>query len=189
MSVKIDIKMLGLKELEDALKELRDEMTKRGEAGKEGNIVKNAIGYAARDVKDKMVFLAPQSDHGSNIDWHKSKNGRWVHGGPFGELAPPGRLKRSIFVKYEKRPRLSEVVYVGPRIGDSRNDPDGAWYAAIVEMHGGAGGKGKGYMRNSITPAFHTKMIAQRLAAGINRVAKRIGHENLQKVASKYLKK
>lgn len=186
MSVQVTTEIIGLQELDQALRDLRAEMTKRGEAGKEGNLVKNGLGAAARDVKTKMQFLAPRSQWGSHIDWHKSKNGKWVHGGEFGDRAEPGRLRRSIIVKYERRPRvLSEVVYVGPKVGKSRNDPNGAWYAAIVEMHGGEGGRGKGFMRKAITPEYHTRIIARVIGTGIERVAKRIGNENLRAVGAR----
>jgi len=176
----------GLKELQSALEALRKEMTGKRAAGSEGNLVKLALGHVARDVKKKAQFLAPQSDRGSHIDWHMSKNGKWVHGGEDGDRAPPGRLRRAIIVKYEKSPRhYSEIVYVGVRNGNSRNDPDGAWYAPIVEFNGGAGGQGKGFLRNSITPAFHTKMFADKLGAGIERVAKKIGSQNLREVAAR----
>jgi hypothetical protein len=71
-------------------------------------------------------------------------------------------------------------------MGANRNDENGAWYAAIVEMHGGAGGKGKGFMRNSIIPTHHTEMFANELGRAVERVAERIGNANAQAVGAKY---
>jgi len=176
----------GLKEMQTALEQLRKEVAGKDKAGSEGNLVRLALGHVARDVKKKAIFLAPMSQQGSNIDWHRSKKGKLVHGGPMGKLAPPGRLRRAILVKYERNPRnYSEIVYVGVRNGSDRNDPNGAWYAPIVEFQGGAGGIGKGFLRNSISPAFHTKMFADKVGAGIARVAKKIGSDNLREVAAK----
>ena len=100
-----------------------------------------------------------------------------------------GRLKRSIFWKRERNPRrLNEIVYVGPRLGKSREDPNGAWYAAIVEFQGGKDGVGKGFMRRSIDPDRDTNTIRKRLATGIERVAKKVGNENAAKVGARIKK-
>jgi hypothetical protein len=178
VTVSVKWNISGLKEMENALIELRKAATAKGIT--DGNLMRNALRNAGRDVKEKMQFLAPESEQGSNVDWHQSSNGKWVHGGPDGELAPSGRLRRSIFLKVERRPRwLNEIVYVGPKAGRDRNDPDGAWYAAIVEMHGGEGGQGKGFMRNSVSREFHARMIAKKLGSDINRVARKIGRKQI----------
>ena len=153
------IRVDGMAELEKALKDLRAEMSSRGKAGKEGNLVMNALRYAGRtSVMPRMVTNAPEDT---------------------------GRLKRSIFYKPERNPRyLDEVFYVGPRLGKSRDDPKGAWYAAIVEFKGGKNGRGKGYMRNSIRPEEDARIIGRNLGAGIERVAKKIGNKNLAEVGA-----
>jgi hypothetical protein len=184
--MKTDFRIDGLAELEKALKDLRQEMTQRGQAGKEGKLVPNALRWVARNnILPRMKRNAPISASGSNIDWHYSANGKWVHGGPNGKKADKGRLRRSIFYKPERNPRyLNEVFYIGPRAGEDRNDPEGAWYAAIVEFQGGAGGAGRGFMRKSINPEADTKAYAYRLGVGIERVAKKIGNQNLAAVGS-----
>jgi len=181
VSVKLQFDVVGLKELEVSLKELRAEMH-----GKEGNLVRNALNAVGRDVMARMKKNAPVSAKGSHIDWHMSKNGKWVHGGLNGERANPGRLRDSIFKKVERNPRyLSEVVYVGPRMGKTRNDPNGAWYAAIVEYYGGKNGKGKGFMRNSIDHERDANVFGKFLGQNIERVAKKIGNKNAQAVGAK----
>lgn len=158
MSIRVQQEIIGLRELEKALKELSGEMSRRGDTAP--NLVKNALSYAARtSVKPRMQALAPKDT---------------------------GRLANSIFHKLERSPRiLSEVAYVGPRAGKSRDDPNGAWYAAIVNARGGAGGRGKGFMQRSIVPQEDVRVIAGNLGAGIERVAKKIGAANLQAVGSK----
>jgi len=179
-SVKINTTVIGFDQLDKALKRLRDEMK-----GKEGNITANAARDVAKDVARRMMAFAPHSARGSHIDWHRSKTGKWVHGGENGERAPAGRLKRSIFYKREPRPRyLSELFLVGPRMGSSRNDPNGAWYAAIVEFRGGRGGRGQGFMRRSIDPGVHIPMFANSLAKRILTKAKKIGDQNSAEVAA-----
>lgn len=189
MSVRINTTVIGLDELEKAAKELTEEIHSRG--GRKQNLVRMALNTVAKDVELRMVKAAPISaeDQGSHIDWHKSRNGKWVHGGPKGNRDKPGRLRRSIFRKPGGRAlQFTEVVHVGPRMGSSRNDPEGAWYAAIVEMHGGAGGVGKGFMRNAIIPAHHSAMFGNELGRHVERVAKRIGNANAQAIGAKYKK-
>jgi len=131
-------------------------------AGSKGGLVKNALLDAGRDVKDRMKANAPKDT---------------------------GRLRRSIKHFREKNPRrLSEIVYVGPMLGSSRDDPNGAWYAAIVEFQGGAGGKGAGYARRAIHPEEDYGTIRKNLATGVERVAKKVGNENARAVGARIKK-
>ena len=185
MSVQINTTVFGMAELEKAANELVEELYSK--TGRRQNLVRLALNTVARDVKKRMIAAAPESEQGSHIDWHKSKRGKWVHGGKDGKRADAGRLKRSIFSKPGSRSlRATEAVHVGPKMGANRNDETGAWYAAIVEMHGGAGGKGKGFMRNSIIPTHHTEMFKNELGRAVERVAERIGNANAQAVGAKY---
>ena len=150
MSIKVEAKIAGLRELEQALKDLGSEV-----AGSKGGLVKNALNAAGRDVEARMKADAPRDT---------------------------GRLRDSIFKFREKNPRrLSEIVYVGPRLGKSRDDPKGAWYAAIVEFK-------TGFMRRSIHQDEDTATIRKNLATGIERVAKKIGNENARKVGARIKK-
>ena len=178
----ITTEFVGGDELLRALKDLGSEVA----GAKNGGLVRNALQAAARDVVKRMIAGAPESEKGSHIDWHLSENGKWTNGGPNGQRAPKGRLKRSIFKKVERNPhKLNEIIYVGPRAGADRNDPKGAWYASLVEFQGGAGGKGQGFMRNSIKQEADSKTIARSLSTGIIRVANKIGNENARAVALK----
>jgi len=173
MSVKVNYAVVGGDELQKALQELGSEV-----AGKGGGLVKNALFAAGRVVKARMIANAPES-----------KNGSWVGKGANRHRGQPGRLKRSIQMFREKNPRrLSEITYVGPMLGQSRDDPKGAWYAAIVEFQGGAGGKGAGYMRRSIHPDEDTATIRRNLATGIVRVATKIGNANARAIGARIKK-
>ena len=131
-------------------------------AGKDGGLVKNALNAAARDVKARMKQNAPVAT---------------------------GRLRDSIKHFRETQPHhLSEIVYVGPMLGKSRDDPNGAWYAAIVEFQGGKDGRGAGYMRRSIDPTADTATISKNLATGIEREAKKIGNANAREVGARIKK-
>lgn len=165
--------IVGGDELQKALEELGSEV-----AGQKGGLVKNALFAAGRVVKARMVENAPESEKGS-----------WIGTGNNRHRGQPGRLKRSIQMFREKNPRkLSEITYVGPMAGKTRDDPKGAWYAAIVEFQGGKGGKGEGYMRRSINPEEDTKTIRVNLAKGIERVAIKIGNANARAVGAKIKK-
>jgi hypothetical protein len=161
MSVKITTEVIGLQELHKALIDLGSEV-----AGKGGGLVKNAIRAAARDVKKRQVSGAPQSKKGSAV-------------------APAGRLKRSIRIIRRHPDRINELIVVGPLAGKSRDDPNGAWYASIVEFQGGEGGKGKGFMRKSLKRDKDTNTIRRSLAVNIERVAKKVGNKNAAAVGAK----
>jgi hypothetical protein len=166
----IRAEFIGGKELLIALKDLGSEV-----AGNKSNVVLNSLHAAGRDVKKRMVEGAPISDKGTFIGTGENR-----------ERGERGRLKRSIRKFAEKAPHtLNEVVYVGPRAGKNRADPNGAWYAAIVEFQGGAGGVGKGYMQRSIDHLPDTRTIARSLGGSVARLAKKIGNENARAVGAK----
>ena len=177
-------KIYGLKEMEEALKAMSSQL-----GGKEGRPVNAALNAARRSVLARAKANAPISKNGSNIDWHKSKNGKWVHGGPNGQKAAPGRLRRAIVNMEERRPEHYSVVkYVGVRKGKTRNDENGAWYAPIIEFRGGANGEGKGFMQRSISPEADGRVYAKSLASGVERLAKKIGDENTRQLAAQVRK-
>jgi len=170
MSVKVITKVIGLAEMQNSLIELGSEI-----AGKNGGLLKNALFAAGRPVKERMIANAPES-----------KNGSWIGKGANRHRGQKGRLKRSIKMFREKNPRrLSEIVYVGPMLGKSRDDPNGAWYAAIVEFQGGKGGVGAGYARRALHPDEDLQTFTRSLGTGIERVARKVGNKNAQAVGAR----
>lgn len=152
MSVKITTGIIGAAELKKAFEELGSEVAGK----KSGGLIRNGLQAAGRDVMARMKQEVPKDT---------------------------GRLKNSIIKFVEKNPRrLNEIVYVGPRLGKSRNDESGAWYAAIVNALGGKGGVGKGYAQRSIDGDKDTQTIQRVWANGIVRESKKIGAENARAV-------
>ena len=176
MSDGIQFQAIGGAELDKALRDLRAQM-----GGKEGNLVKNALSYVSRNsIKKDIVAAAPVSKEGTSIDWGYA-GGKYKIVGP--KKAPPGRLQRAISSVVHRNPHLSELVGTGvfaKSLGNSRNDPDGAWYAHIVEHR-------TGFMRNAFkhNAEKYSREVSRQLATGIQRVARKIGDENSRAVAAK----
>ena len=170
MSIKVSVDVIGLAEMQKSLIELGSEI-----AGKNGGLIKNALFAAGRPVKARMIANAPQSEKGS-----------WIGKGANRHRGEKGRLKRSIKMFREKNPRrLSEIVYVGPMLGKSRDDPNGAWYAAIVEFQGGKGGVGAGYARRALHHDEELQTIIRSLGTSIERGGRQIGNKNAQAVGAR----
>ena len=170
MSVKVITKVIGLAEMQNSLIELGSEI-----AGKNGGYIKSALFAAGRPVRERMIAGAPESEKGS-----------WIGRGANRHRGQKGRLKRSIKMFREKNPRkLSEIVYVGPMLGKSRDDPNGAWYAAIVEFQGGKGGVGAGYARRALHHDEELQTIIRSLGTSIERGGRQIGNKNAQAVGAR----
>ena len=176
MTVKITTEVHGLKGFDKALRELRAEMN-----GKEGNIIRNGLNYTARtEVKPDIVANTPVSKKGTPLDWYKDGK-KWRYHGDY--YAPPGRLRRAIRHAIHRNPtRLDELVGVGVfqrALGQSRNDPDGAWYAYIVEYK-------TGFMKNAFEKGRrkYINTIGKRWAVGIESAARKIGNKQLQTLGS-----
>jgi len=95
-----------------------------------------------------------------------------------------GRLKGAIKRQRHKNPKyLNEIVGVGVDPGRTRDDPKGAWYGFIVEAN-------KPFLR----PAFEAnrensvKLFRTKLAAGIEKAAKKIGNKNAAAVGARIKK-
>lgn len=149
MSVKTTIDVTGLKELEEALKELGSEV-----AGRNGGLVRTALMGAALPVLRDAQARVP-------VD--------------------TGRLRDSIKRQRHKNPKyLSEIVGVGVDPGRSRDDESGAWYGYIVEAR-----------HPFLRPALESNreeavlLFRKKLAAGIERVAKKVGNKNAAAVGAK----
>ena len=176
MSDGIQFDVVGGIELDKALRDLRAQM-----GGKEGNLVGNALRYVSKNsVKKDIAAAAPVSKEGSSIDWGYA-GGKYKVVGP--KKAPSGRLRRAITTVVHRNPHLSELVGTGvfqKSLGQNRNDPDGAWYAHIVEHR-------TGFMRTAFrnNAGKYSDEVRRRLATGIERVARKIGDENSRAVAAK----
>lgn len=95
-----------------------------------------------------------------------------------------GRLKNAIKRQRHRNPKyLSEIVGIGVDPGRNRDDESGAWYGFIVEAR-------KPFLR----PAFEAnrdntvQTFRQKLAAGIERAAKKIGNKNAAAVGARIKK-
>ena len=155
----------GQKELEEALRQLPKELT-----GKAGGPVKLALKAAAQPVLESAQAQA------------------MIH-------SDTGNLLASLKAMRHPNPRyLNELFGVGVhRMGKrpARGAPQDTglpWYADIVE-YGGRGKTGplKGFMRQSMEKnrSKSEKIYSTKLAAGIERIAKKVGNENARKVAAR----
>jgi len=167
VSVRITTEVVGLRELDDALRELRKEM-----AGKEGSIVAQSLMSAALPV-----FRGQQAQAAA----HQKT----------GDLLRGIKRKRHTNPKY-----LSELVGVGvhdpgprPRKGEGRTGKP--WYAAIVEFGGWhSSGPLKGFMRRSLEANRERSVGIFINTAGrkIEAAAKKIGNKNLRAVGARLKK-
>lgn len=165
MTVKIQTKVHGLRELDEALRELRKEV---GEGDK--NIVKSALMNAALPV-----WRAQQAEAAAHQD--------------------TGDLLRALKRRAHPNPRhLSELVGVGvhdmgkrpPRGSGARTGKP--WYAQVVEFGGwGKQHPLKGFIRRSLEANREEALSNFRKTGGrlIEQSAKKIGNKNLQKVGAR----
>jgi hypothetical protein len=164
MSISIQTDVIGLKELEKALKDLGIA------AGQKGGPVKNALRAAAQPV-----LASAQMDAAKHFQT--------------GVLLESLKVMRHPNPRY-----LNEIQGVGvhnmgrrPPKGEDQNTGK-PWYAEIVE-YGGRGKTGplKGFLRRALETNrdTSTKIYRTRLAVGIERIAKKVGNKNAAAVASK----
>ena len=166
----ITFQVHGLRELEKALKDLRHELAGK----KEENIVANALRKSAKEtmLEPMIAQVIPHTK--------------------------TGRLQRGLSVKRHPRPTgWTELFGVGvhrmgrrPRKGQEDNE-DLPWYAAIVE-YGGKGKRGplKGFMRRTAesNAGRFVEVFREDAARRIERIAKKIGNENLRQVGARIRK-
>ena len=164
MSISLKTKVIGLKELEKALRDLGVA------AGQKGGPVKNALRAAAQPVLDAaQMSAAKHSDTGTLLESLK-------------------------VIRHPNPKFLNEIQGVGvhnmgkrPPKGADQNTGK-PWYAQIVE-YGGRGKSGplKGFLRSALETnrAKSTQIYRTRLAVGIERIAKKVGNKNAAAVAAK----
>jgi len=154
VSVKTTIDVVGLKELEAALKELGSEV-----AGKNGGLVRTALMGAALPVLRDMQNNVP-------VD--------------------TGDLKKQIKRSRDKDSKIAqEVIDVG-LISRKRR---GINYGSFIEF-GTRLKAARPFMRPALDANKHnsTELFRKKLAAGIERVAKKIGNKNAAAVGARIKK-
>jgi hypothetical protein len=132
---------------------------REGVAGDKSNLVKNALNAAGRDVLEDVKTAAPEVT---------------------------GRLKNAIKKQVHPRPEhLNEIIGIGVDLGNSRDDPNGAWYARIVEFN--LDNKGKSFLRRPFEAKRQKNLntVRKSLATGIERVGKKVGNKNAAAVGAK----
>ena len=161
MTVKTSVRVDGLAELEDALKEIGSEV-----AGKNGGLVRTALMGAGLKMMRDMQGAVPVDE---------------------------GDLKASIGRKRVKNPKgLSEAIEVGAkgRRGPKKDDSGRTFLHPRWLEYGTRLQPAQPFIR----PAFNSnrddavKMFRKKLAAGIERVAKKVGAANAQKVGARIKK-
>lgn len=163
MTVSVEFKVHGLKELQKALLQLPKELVSNN-----GGPVKTALMAATLPVLKTAQSTIPDRD----------------------EIPNTGQLMRAIRRRRASRMRKgSEGVQVYIRKGKKRDDESGAYYAPMVEF----GAKGlaptRWFTRSLETNAkTSTEIFRTRLAGSIARIAKKIGNENLRAVAAQVKK-
>lgn len=157
MTVQTTIDVVGLKELEAALKDLGSEV-----AGKNGGLVRTALMGAALPVMRTAQSLAP-------VDSHK--------------------LEKSIKRSRQKDPDPDLNANEAVDVGLISKRGTGIAYGGFVEF-----GTVKMAARPFLRPALEsnvresTMLFRKRLAAGIERVAKKIGNKNAAAVGARIKK-
>ena len=95
-----------------------------------------------------------------------------------------GRLKNAIKLRRHPNPKyLNEIWGVGVDPGRSRDDLRGAWYGYIVEFN-------KPFLRPALESNRENSvnLFRKKLAAGIERTAKKIGNKNAAAVGARVKK-
>jgi hypothetical protein len=164
MSISLKIDVVGLKELEKALKDLGVE------AGQKGGPVKNALRAAAQPVLDSAQMDAAKHS-------------------VTGALLESLKVIRHPDPKYLNEIQGVGVHRMGKRPPKGKDQKTGLpWYAQIVE-YGGRGKSGplKGFLRKALETNRQksTLIYRKRLAVGIERIAKKVGNKNAAAVAAK----
>ena len=164
MSISLKVDVIGLRELEKALKDLGVA------AGQKGGPVKTALMAAALPVLRSAQAKVPVSAKGTFVgEGEKRKH------------VKPGRLKRAIKRQRHPNPRyLNEIVGVGVDPGTTRDDERGAYYGYIVE-----------FRQPFLRPAMESnreksvQIFKRKLGASIEKIGKQVGNKNAQAVGAK----
>lgn len=150
--MRIKAHIVGGKELEHVLRQLPKELVSQGRGAK--NPVFKSLDAAAEPVLSSAQNLAPYDT---------------------------GRLRGAIKKRRHPNPRyLNEIVGVGVDLGNSRDDPNGAWYGFIVEHH-------TGWLRRSMEKNREksTNIYRRELGGRLKRIAGKLGRKNLQAIAAR----
>ena len=158
MSIRVKVRVVGQKELEDALRKLPAELVSN-----KGGVVKTALFAAMAPVQVTAKSTVPNRDN----------------------VEDTGRLANAVTRKRVSNPKFySEAIMVIVKSGKNRADTSGAWYGPFVEF-GSRGLAAAHWLRNAMD-SNNSKSLGiyrTRLAGGIARIAKKIGDENTRKVA------
>jgi len=163
MTVKVDFKVHGLKELQKALTQLPKELV-----SKNGGPVRTAAMAATLIILREAQETIPDRDDVQNTE----------------RLA--GAIKRRRMNKVRKGSEGDQVYIKG---GKNRADESGAYYAPWVEF-GALGKPPTRWFSNAIKNKRKeaTDIFRTRLAGSIARIAKKIGNENIRAVAAQVKK-
>lgn len=152
------VTFIGQKELEDALRKLPKELVSQGLVARH---LKKAGKPIYDSAKTKVPVSKPSDHEHDNFD--------------------PGRLRDAIHILKVREPKyLDEIVGIGVDLGKTRADPRGAWYGRIVEFN-------QPFLRPSFeahrarVPIIYGKGVG----AAIERIGRKVGNENAQKVGAK----
>jgi hypothetical protein len=163
MSISLKVEVIGLRELEQVLRQLPAELVSKGQVGR-------ALLKGAEPVLKTAQSLVPVSKKGS-ISGSEGNRKRF----------PKGRLKRAIKKQKHPNPRwLNEIVGVGVDPGTDRDDERGAWYGYIVEFR-------TSFLRRAleINRREATRIISLFMGGVVERAGKKAGNENARKVGAK----
>jgi HK97 gp10 family phage protein len=162
MTVKVEFKVHGLKELQKALTQLPKELVSSN-----GGPVRTALMAATLPVVRTAQATIPDRDDVQNS----------------GQLARAIRRRRMTKVR-----KGSEGVQVYVR-GGKRDDPNGAYYAPWVEFGARGLPPTRWFTKSLETNAKpSTEIFRKSLAGSIERIAKKIGNENLRQVGARIKK-
>lgn len=160
MSVKVSVDVLGLRELEKALKSLGSEV-----AGKNGGLVRTALMAAALPVlRSAQVYAEASRDTGKLAE----------------------ALTRSRQSKVDPDIDANEAVDVGLF---SRGKGKKVFYGKFLEF-GTSRQPAQPFLRQALESNVKesTDIFRKKLATGIERVAKKIGNKNAQEVGARIKK-
>ena len=163
MSISLKVEVIGLRELEKALKELPPELVSKGQ-------VARALRKAAVPVLETAQSLVPVSAKGS-ISGSEGNRKRF----------PKGRLKRAIKIQKHPNPRyLNEIYGVGVDPGTTRDDERGAWYGYIVEFR-------TSFLRTAmeVNRTKSTKIFSAFMGGVVERAGRKVGNKNAQAIGAK----
>ena len=168
--MKVEVKVAGLEELEDALKELRMTLGTIPTIKRERNLVRESLRVAAKPVLADAKSILRSSAGKNKSDYKRT-----------------GRLLNAIKLKVHPRPKwLQEIYGIGVDPGKTREDETGAYYGHMVEL-GTVKQTAKPFLRPALEQNRQKSVSIYGLTLGkkIESVAKRIGAKNAQEVGAK----